>query len=220
MGRSIMWVTIRSPFDQNKTIGIATSHLESEFGDSISEQNLKMIQYAEADDILGIVGSQTMLKDKPTTVIISMDKDLVSVPGYIYNPNKDTSIQEVSILDATVAFFHQALMGDATDNYKGCPSVGEAKASKIIEGVYKEIIGDDVDNFNYHDFVELAWSTIIDTYKKQGLTRADALKQARLAKILWFNDYDKDKKKIKPWSIKHFTDNPTFNKILKKEKLI
>lgn len=63
MGRSIMWVTIASPFDQNKTIGIATSHLESEFGDNISEQNLKMIQYTEAEDILEQLGEMCETSD-------------------------------------------------------------------------------------------------------------------------------------------------------------
>jgi endonuclease/exonuclease/phosphatase family metal-dependent hydrolase len=52
MKRSIMWVVIESPFNSEERIGIATSHLESEFSDNYVEQNVKMIQYSEAEDIL------------------------------------------------------------------------------------------------------------------------------------------------------------------------
>jgi endonuclease/exonuclease/phosphatase family metal-dependent hydrolase len=63
MGRSIQFVSIKSPFDSNKTIGIANSHLESEFGDTLADQNIKMIQYAEAEDILDQVGEMCEVSD-------------------------------------------------------------------------------------------------------------------------------------------------------------
>lgn len=55
MGRSINWVCIKSPIDPKRLIGIANSHLESEFGNELSEQNTKTMQYAEAEDILNQV---------------------------------------------------------------------------------------------------------------------------------------------------------------------
>lgn len=68
MGRSIMFVTIESPFDRDRAdqiqeIAIATSHLESEFGDKFSDMNAKLVQYAEADDILNQLCESCKVED-------------------------------------------------------------------------------------------------------------------------------------------------------------
>jgi endonuclease/exonuclease/phosphatase family metal-dependent hydrolase len=55
MARSIRFVIIESPFTEHnfkKNIAIATSHLESEFGNKLSDMNGKLSQYSEAVDIL------------------------------------------------------------------------------------------------------------------------------------------------------------------------
>jgi endonuclease/exonuclease/phosphatase family metal-dependent hydrolase len=63
MKRSIMWITIRSPFDADKQIAIATSHFESEFSDKYSGQNIKLVQYSEAVDILDSLQNMHLVND-------------------------------------------------------------------------------------------------------------------------------------------------------------
>jgi endonuclease/exonuclease/phosphatase family metal-dependent hydrolase len=69
MNRSILFVAIESPFDPNALIGIANSHLESEFGNIPSEQNKKMVQYSEAEDILDQISEMCDVTD----IILSGD---------------------------------------------------------------------------------------------------------------------------------------------------
>ena len=78
-------------------------------------------------------------------------------------------------------FFFQTLVGDSVDNYKGCPGIGPKKATELLlsKGV--------------------KWQTIIDAYDKAGLSEDHALVQARVARILRYNDYDHDKQEVKLW---------------------
>lgn len=63
MARSIMCIVIKSPYEPNKEIVIATSHLESEFGYKLSDMNTKLLQYSEAADILNQVCDSCNIKD-------------------------------------------------------------------------------------------------------------------------------------------------------------
>jgi hypothetical protein len=45
-----------------------------------------------------------------------------------------------------------------------------------------------------------AWELIVEAYAKKDLTEADALQQARVARILRFDDYDFNKKKPILWT--------------------
>ena len=70
----------------------------------------------------------------------------------------------------------QILTGDRVDGYPGCPGVGEKTADKILKGV------DPKDR----------WEHVVKAYEKKGLDEEDALVQARLAKILQKEYFDKD----------------------------
>lgn len=83
----------------------------------------------EADDAIGIA----LLLD-PTSIVVSIDKDLLQLKGTHYNWVKD-EITEVSERDAILNLYTQLLTGDATDNVPGLPGVGPAAASKILAGV-------------------------------------------------------------------------------------
>lgn len=124
----------------------------------------------EADDVLGILATKHTDKD---VVIWSGDKDLNQIPGA--HLSNDGDIYEISKEEADLYFYRQVLIGDAVDNYSGCPGVGPKTAEKLIP----------VKNFKPHD----AWQTILNTYKKKGLSKELALQQARLARILRDTEY-------------------------------
>lgn len=137
----------------------------------------------EGDDVIGICA--TSMKN---TLIWSTDKDLRQIPGR--HLTEDFKIVEVSEADADHAFYLQCLTGDATDNYKGLPGCGPVKAGRLLApcGGY----GGPRDS--------IYWSAIVDAYAAAGLTEADALVQARVARILRATDYDFKERKPILWS--------------------
>lgn len=140
----------------------------------------------EADDILGILSTHpTLIPGKK--IIISEDKDLRSIPGWLWNPRKDASAKQVKEPMADYRHLYQTLIGDTTDGYKGCPGIGPKKASKLI-----------MDSKDTED----AWGAVVKTFEDKGLTEEDALVQARVARILRHTDYDFKTKKVIPWQPK------------------
>lgn len=83
----------------------------------------------EADDALGI--EQMILGDD--SIICSIDKDLLMIPGWHYNFVKGKR-QYVEYFDGITSFYKQLLTGDTVDNIPGLKGIGPKKASKILEG--------------------------------------------------------------------------------------
>ena len=83
--------------------------------------------------------------------------------------------------DADKYFFTQVLTGDATDGYKGIPGIGPKKAEAILGA-------------------RPHWGAVEQAYIKAGMTRDDAIQQARLARILRFSDYDSMKGEVILWT--------------------
>lgn len=92
--------------------------------------NAEVVDGQEADDALGI--NQT-----DDTVICSIDKDLLMIPGKHYNFVKDEFIT-VTKEDGIKHFYMQCLQGDRSDNIKGIPGIGVKKAEKLLEGLVTE----------------------------------------------------------------------------------
>jgi DNA polymerase-1 len=97
----------------------------------------------EADDALGI--AQT-----PNSIICSIDKDLKQIPGLHYNFVKK-EFDEVSVEQGFRSFYTQMLVGDASDNIKGCPGIGKAKAPRILAGCETEQEMFDAVRASYND---------------------------------------------------------------------
>ena len=85
----------------------------------------------EADDAMGI-------NQLPQgTVICSIDKDLLQIPGSHYNFVKK-QWTEVSEWEGLKWFYQQMLIGDSSDNVKGCKGIGPVKSGRIIGSVSQE----------------------------------------------------------------------------------
>lgn len=141
----------------------------------IDQYDSKTIPTLEADDVIGILAT----KHKGHEVHCSGDKDFKSIPGVFFDFVK-SDFYNISEAEANKWFFTQTLIGDVADNYSGCPGVGPKTAEKIFD---KEGV---------------SWGTVRKQFLKQGLTEEDALRQARVARILRDTDYVNGK--IRLWS--------------------
>jgi len=87
----------------------------------------------EADDQLGIdqdkVGS--------TTIICSIDKDLLQIPGRHFNFVKK-EFREVTHDQGIKALYMQCLVGDRSDNIFGIAGIGPVKAARILDELLPE----------------------------------------------------------------------------------
>jgi len=91
----------------------------------------------EADDQLAIIAASEEY-DPERVCIVSMDKDLETVPGRLYNFKRRT-MRILSEREALVNFYRQILTGDVVDNIKGCYKCGKVRAEQVVhEGLEEE----------------------------------------------------------------------------------
>ena len=133
-------------------------------------------KYLEADDVMGILATGEY---KGKSIIISGDKDLASIPTTVYNLITG-ELKHVSPTDARRFHYYQTLVGDTADNYAGCPKIGNVRATRLLEA----------DGYT--------WKTVEDAFLHAGLSKEEALCQARVAYILQAKDYKKGK--IRLWT--------------------
>ena len=132
----------------------------------------------EADDCLGILATMPQNQgDK--CIMVSDDKDLLTVPGKLYRPTKDEFVT-TSEAEADKHFLMQVCTGDVTDGYKGIPGIGPKKAEALLGS-------------------RPHWGAVEQAFIKAGLTKDDAIQQARLARILRYSDWDEEKGQVKLW---------------------
>lgn len=143
----------------------------------------------EADDVIGILATSEKII-KGDKVIWSLDKDFKTIPCKFHRAkigSKDESII-ISKEEADWWFMYQTLIGDKVDGYDGCKGIGDKTARKIL--------GEIGENPIY-----VMWQSVIDAYKSKGYTEEDALRNARMARILRAEDYDFKKKEVKLWNL-------------------
>ena len=87
----------------------------------------------EADDQLGIDQDKT----HGSTVICSIDKDLLQIPGKHYNFVKKV-FQDVTHDQGIKALYIQSLVGDRSDNIFGVQGIGPVKAEKALAELLPE----------------------------------------------------------------------------------
>ncbi len=129
-----------------------------------AHSNVVLVAGMEADDALGIASTQ--LGDEG--IIVTIDKDLDTVPGYHYNPitRKEYYVAEE---EAKHYFYNQVITGDASDNIIGIKGIGPVKADKVLAGCSSEVD---------------MWSKVLETYRIYGRPESDALLNARLLHLL------------------------------------
>lgn len=169
----------------------------------------------EADDVLGIL--LTNAKVIPgRKIVVTEDKDLRSVPGLHWNPKKEGELDKgptlVSVAQADANFYAQVLSGDQVDGYGGCPGVGVIGAARLVAEPVLQVRterelkrgprkGQMVTEWHTEPAPSV-WACIVSHYEKAGLTEEDAIRAARVARILRTEDYDYQRKEPKLWTPK------------------
>lgn len=160
----------------------------------------------EADDVLGILG--TSMRDP--TVIVTIDKDLQGVPGIHFNPSKDMRPRRINAHNAERWWQMQTMMGDPTDGIPGIHKVGPVAAEKIIDDprlliptVKTTKTGKNAGKTKTVWEVGApcsVWEAMVSRAAKAGMSEEDLVTQARLTRILRFDEYDQSTNTIKLWS--------------------
>ncbi len=141
------------------------------------DKHYKTIRYAnlEADDALGL----ECHLDPSDFVLVSPDKDMKQIACRLFNGEQEiTNTPE----EADRWFWMQCLTGDPVDGYKGVPGIGAKGADKILSKA------------------EDPWQAIVEAYEKAGLTIDDAIRNARLARILRPGEYNSTTKEPILWN--------------------
>jgi DNA polymerase-1 len=150
------------------------------------DYSCKAFPTLEADDVMGVLATHPGLSKNHQCIIVSQDKDMKTIPTTVWN-GKD--LVTYSEQEADYWHMYQTLVGDTSDGYKGCPAIGKVKAEKLLTEVLIQ-----------PGLPQPYWPTVVKAYEKAGLTEADALVQARLARILRWSDWDNEKKQPILWS--------------------
>lgn len=125
----------------------------------------------EADDVMGIMMTD---RNQQNGIIVSSDKDMLTIPGRHFKLYGDVGWEDVRVVDAKEAHYNhmmQTLCGDSTDGYPGCRGIGKVTAAKILLGEQGNL-----------------WTVVLDTFLQKGFDEDFALQQARLARILHASD--------------------------------
>lgn len=140
--------------------------------------NIVEVPTLEADDLMGMGASSGK------SIAVTIDKDLRSVPGWHWNPDKELDATEIDEYTADLNFHKQWLTGDTTDNIPGIWRFGPAKAEKWLKYVHPR---------NWTAAVLVAY----EQAKKQDgskYTIDECMIMARCVRILRDGEYNKETK--------------------------
>lgn len=144
----------------------------------------------EADDILGMMASAGL------ATAVTIDKDLRSVPGWHWNPDKEADPIFIDEEKADLNLYVQWISGDLTDNIFGVWNWGPKKAEKLLLATPREdwdtVVGE---LFKENPRPEHKCIREIEemTYKEY------ALSQAICVRILREGEFNKKKEEVNLW---------------------
>jgi DNA polymerase-1 len=147
----------------------------------------------EGDDLLGLLSTNMPNAD---TIIASIDKDLLTVPGrhYQWESAGPDKFVNVSPERAAHMFITQVLTGDSVDGYKGVPGCGPVKAAKLLGGVPEGSV-------DIEGWLEDMWhDVVVPAYVKAGLGENVALLNARMARVLRGDEYNFKTQEVQLWT--------------------
>lgn len=84
----------------------------------------------EADDVMGILATEP--QEEEVRVIVSTDKDMLQIPAWQFNPDKDRWPHKPSVGAADTFLAYQWTCGDSGDGYPGIPGFGVARFKKEV----------------------------------------------------------------------------------------
>lgn len=163
----------------------------------------------EADDVLGIMATCPDIHAEYVPIVVSIDKDLKTIPSLFLNPDKMQKPKEITKEEANLFFYSQAIAGDVTDGFTGAPGFGMGTARKLLEDRTRILMKPHtISRGPRKGTVEMRqekvpeddlWAIVVSCYESVGLTEEDALMNARMARILTSELWDKEKQEVILW---------------------
>jgi len=164
----------------------------------------------EADDVMGILATDPEFLPDYTKVIVSIDKDMKTIPTHIFNPDKDYQPWLQSKEDALLWFLAQAIGGDTTDGYSGVTGMSTESASAFLSSpwyweAYDHTFksgprkGTSEERWRKAE-PRSTWENILSLYAKSGQTEEEAIKNAQVARICHHEDYNQSTGELTLWS--------------------
>lgn len=132
----------------------------------IEEFDAVVAEDCEADDLMAIEQTKWAEQDRETeTIICTVDKDLLMVPGLHYSWRNDRGVVYVTEEEGNKFFFTQWLTGDPVDNIPGAAGIGIKTAQKLLA---------DCKTLDEH------FEAVVEAYKAKGHSEEYADEQAQL----------------------------------------
>ncbi|WP_426101464.1 hypothetical protein [Pseudomonas sp. PSPC3-3] len=177
----------------------------------------------EGDDVCGILMTRPELADCVAVVSASCDKDFNTVPGMFMWLTPGKMVRN-TVETADRYHMYQTLIGDVTDGYSGIPGVGPVvaeaflddpqyfyEATKVMKSGPNK--GQEVSYWascSPDEACERAlypasflnptlWQCMVSLAASKGMTGAELLQQAQVARILRWSDWDHENKKPILW---------------------
>ncbi len=123
-----------APYKGNRKDVVKPTNLPAARQHLIDKWGAVVSQGEEADDLIGIA---SCIGDPETTVVCTIDKDMMQLHGWNFNFVKN-EWNYISVDEGNKFFYTQILTGDSADHIKGIHRVGPVKAGKILDGLTTE----------------------------------------------------------------------------------
>jgi len=143
----------------------ARAWLQHKWGAIISEGE-------EADDLIGIASARG---DPETTVVCTIDKDMMQLQGWNFNFVKNEWTYNTK-KSGNKFFYTQILTGDTADHILGLHRIGPKKAEKMLEGLTTE---------------KELYDRCIEAYRDHPHEKGDPYERVlENARLLWLRRYE------------------------------
>jgi len=166
----------------------------------------------EGDDVMGIIGSDPAQFGYKKAVLVSCDKDFKTIPHCDFLWCTEGKILTHSMAEANYWHLFQTIKGDITDGYTGIAGWGDT-AADFLEKPFKFVLtekelksgknkGQVVQQWCKEELSpeDSIWSAIVSLGAKAGMTEADIIVQAQVARILRASEYSADTGEIRLWT--------------------
>ena len=181
-----------------------------------AEYESYMKPHLEGDDVLGILATADWYRPEDKKIIVSIDKDMKTIPVWLFNNDKDHQPWKQTEEAAELYFLSQAIGGDMTDGYGGCRGVSPESAETFIKEPFLwEQYEHTFKSGPRKDTTELRWRKSADSaslyecivslfMKNMKINKPEAealfLMNAQCARILHAHEYDWEKEEVKFWT--------------------
>lgn len=140
----------------------------------------QVVSDIEADDAVSMI-AWSLQEQSINHIIVGADKDLLQIQGNHYNLRTHTRTY-IDTVTADRNLFKQVLLGDVSDNIKGCKGIGKKKASQYIDGLVDRL-----------DMAKTTYQLFENKYDDKGIEYRKSLKLCELLtghKEWWLDFYN------------------------------